>query len=264
MKIIGMYRKPAFSFPVLMTPIIIEAKMEVNSMHHKENWMMNSGVIVDFRSPEMAPTTCWTCPGAWAMACGSMLGSSEICLLKICTMKLDTPNRMGAPKAAGARAAKHHGTRARSGAGGGGTAGEAMLALAAVAGTVLVLALACSLLAGASRVRHALDDDAAPAIDELARALEHAGWPAAGAGTLTRIAAALRGEGRTDAAAYVELLRRARFAPSAAGATRPASDLEIAEGRAALRRALGRRGGLGTRLRAWYGLPPAFAGRRMR
>jgi len=171
---------------------------------------------------------------------------------------------LGAPKAAGAGAAKHHATRATTGAGSGGTAGEAMLALAAVAGTVLVLALACSLLAGASRVRHALDDDAAPAIEELGRALEHAGWPAARAGTLTRIAAALRGEGRTDAAAYVELLRRARFAPSPAGATTPASDSEIAEGRAALRRALGRRGGLGTRLRAWYGLPPALAGGRVR
>jgi hypothetical protein len=138
-----------------------------------------------------------------------------------------------------------------------------LIAVAAIA-VAVAIALAGLLLAGARRVSRALQDDAEPAIEELSRALERSGWPAVGAATLTRVATALRGQGRGEAAAYVELLRRVRFAEAGAAAAEPDARLEVAKGRAALRRALSRRSGLAGRLTALYELPPAFAGGRLR
>jgi hypothetical protein len=145
---------------------------------------------------------------------------------------------------------------------GAGVSGWVLLAcvLACCAG----LTLAAWLLRGTRRARRALDDGAAPAVAELRAALISAGWPASSRRTLAAIASTLRRDGREDAAEYVEMLRDARYAAAPATRRAPRSGPAVAEGRAALRGALLRRGGIAQRLRTLVALPPAIAGGRVR
>jgi transglutaminase-like putative cysteine protease len=149
-----------------------------------------------------------------------------------------------------------------AGGGGGGVSGWVLLSsfLAICAG----LALAGWLLRGTRRASHALDDGAAPGVAELRTALLCAGWPERSRRTLAAIASTLRLDGRVDAAEYVELLREARFAAAPAATGGQDSLHAVAEGRAALRRALLRRGGTARRIRTLVSLPPAIAGGRPR
>jgi transglutaminase-like putative cysteine protease len=155
-----------------------------------------------------------------------------------------------------------HGLTRASKVSGGGISGWVLLAC--VLAFCAALALGAWLLRGTQRARHALDDGAAPAVAELRTALISAGWPASSRRTLAAIASTLRRDGRENAADYVEMLRDARFAPTPPTDCAPRSEPTVAEGRAALRGALMRRGGIAQRLRTLVALPPAIAGGRVR
>ncbi len=116
------------------------------------------------------------------------------------------------------------------------------LALAALA--ALWWARARSAARARSRA-HRRDD----ALLELAAALEHVEVTAPPGTTLLELEARLSRSHGDGAARYVRLLRRARYAP-------PGADSPGAADRRAARRALGRRGGVLTRLRLLAALPP--------
>ena len=118
-----------------------------------------------------------------------------------------------------------------------------------VLAAVVVLVLAGLWLAVAIRARRLRRRHDAPAVAELAAALELLGYPLTPGTTLAQIERRLRGVTDERAARYVRLLRDGRFS-SHPGAGPSARD------RRALRSALTARRGLLTRLRGYLALPP--------
>jgi transglutaminase-like putative cysteine protease len=128
------------------------------------------------------------------------------------------------------------------------------LVLTAAAAALLALAGACWWIVGWRRLRRALAGDAAGAVEELRLALVRLGYPTSHATTLAALEAQLMHSRRAGASEYLRLLRELRY--GCRDSARPTR-----RERRELRRALGERGSLRTRLRALLALPPGVARR---
>jgi transglutaminase-like putative cysteine protease len=148
---------------------------------------------------------------------------------------------------AGALSARHPRLSARH-------AAPLWLAIAAAAAVLLVLVGAWWWITSWRRLRRALAGDAAGAVEELRLALIRLGYPISNATTLAALEAQLMHSRRAGASQYLRLLRELRYG-------REDSAPPTRRERRELRRALGERGSLRTRMRAFFALPPGVARR---